>query len=77
MDIFFVDWERPRQQDNDIPVQRTDDIGESITKEINKNRKNAVSIWRTYFVANQWNDIQVSMRTEFKLIAVFDVLKTV
>ena len=41
--IFFIDWEKPRDQQNtggrdhqDVPV----------------------SIWRSYFVANEWNEIQ-------------------
>ena len=45
VDIFLLDWERPRTGnqtggDNVITVA-------------------PVSIWRTYFIANEWNEIQV------------------
>ena len=35
VDIFFIDWEKPKQADM------------------------KVSTWRTYFVANEWHEIQV------------------
>uniref|UniRef100_A0AAX7VJI1 Transmembrane protein 67 n=1 Tax=Astatotilapia calliptera TaxID=8154 RepID=A0AAX7VJI1_ASTCA len=48
VDIFLIDWERPRTKTNrSVPVS-----GES------KHDTSPVSIWRTYFVANEWNEIQ-------------------
>ena len=41
MDIFFVDWERPKSKGS------AGDGGEA-----------PVSIWRSYFAANEWNEIQ-------------------
>lgn len=55
VDIFLVDWERPRTaHHDDDPTQ-----------------PNSVSIWRTYFVANEWNEIQTLRKTSlnFQLVA--------
>ena len=51
-DIFFVDWERPRGK-----VSSTGDAGGQ------KGSEAPVSIWRTYFVANEWNEIQTTRKT--------------
>ncbi|CAH1779425.1 unnamed protein product, partial [Owenia fusiformis] len=61
VDIFFMDWERPR--------------GKIVTStEPSKKDKEApVSIWRTYFVANEWNELQ----TERKLNEIFQILCSV
>uniref|UniRef100_H2YEV3 Meckelin n=1 Tax=Ciona savignyi TaxID=51511 RepID=H2YEV3_CIOSA len=45
MDIFLVDWERPRVNDSD----------------------GKVSIWRTYFIANEWNEIQTCRKLSVPL----------
>ena len=45
IDIFLIDWERP--QGKVIPLGGGDCTYEA-----------PVSIWRTYFVANEWNEIQ-------------------
>uniref|UniRef100_A0A3B3XH50 Transmembrane protein 67 n=1 Tax=Poecilia mexicana TaxID=48701 RepID=A0A3B3XH50_9TELE len=47
VDIFLIDWERPRSKGN-----RTVQHGDS------KRDPSPVSIWRTYFVANEWNKLQ-------------------
>jgi len=47
VDIFFIDWERP--QGKVIPAGGGS--GDC-------SREVPVSIWRTYFVANEWNEIQ-------------------
>ena len=52
VDIFFVDWERPRGK-----VSSTGDAGGQ------KGSESPVSIWRTYFVANEWNEIQTTRKT--------------
>ncbi|XP_033124785.1 meckelin-like isoform X2 [Anneissia japonica] len=51
-DIFFIDWERPKGQ----TIQDTKGSD-------GKDTTNPVSIWRTYFVANEWNEIQTSRRS--------------
>ncbi|XP_076448752.1 meckelin-like [Babylonia areolata] len=43
-DVFLVDWERPR--------------GVSSAQDGKKTSAAPVSIWRTYFVANEWNELQ-------------------
>ena len=42
IDVFFIDWERSK----------------GITGNDSKSKEVPVSIWRTYFVANEWNEIQ-------------------
>ena len=41
------------------------------------NKADAVSAWRTYFVANEWNEIQVTRKTSLSLqvIVVLLILK--
>ncbi|KAH8065036.1 hypothetical protein JL722_1932 [Aureococcus anophagefferens] len=48
VDIFFVDWERPRSE--------------------TLRHKVPVSIWRTLFVANEWNELQTVRRTNVTFI---------
>ncbi|KAI5693058.1 hypothetical protein M8J75_006918, partial [Diaphorina citri] len=45
VDIFLIDWERPR------PTGGT------------STSTQPVSIWRTYFIANEWNEIQSKRKT--------------
>ncbi|KAK6624732.1 hypothetical protein RUM44_011592 [Polyplax serrata] len=52
IDIFFIDWERPRAR-NLIPRTTGNADGEE---------EQPVSIWRTYFVANEWNEIQTKRK---------------
>jgi len=51
VDIFLIDWERP--QGIVVPAGGS---GGDCTREV------PVSIWRTYFVANEWNEIQTARR---------------
>ena len=56
-DIFLVDWERPKGQP---PLPQPAAGGaDGDTASSSKKQKSSVSIWRTYFVANEWNEIQV------------------
>ena len=52
IDIFFIDWERPKDGGGKM---RAD--GKTV------NSESSVSIWRTYFVANEWNEIQTIRKT--------------
>ncbi|XP_030248448.1 meckelin isoform X1 [Sparus aurata] len=67
VDIFFIDWERPRSKTSRT-VQAT---GES------KREPSPVSIWRTYFVANEWNEIQTIRKISptFQIMAVLFFLE--
>ncbi|XP_040900442.1 meckelin [Toxotes jaculatrix] len=67
VDIFLIDWERPRSKAS-RPVQAA---GEP------KRDPSPVSIWRTYFVANEWNEIQTIRKISptFQIMAVLFFLE--
>ncbi|XP_041798443.1 meckelin [Chelmon rostratus] len=67
VDVFFIDWERPRSKANRT-VQAT---GKP------KRDPSPVSIWRTYFVANEWNEIQTKRKINptFQIMAVLFFLE--
>lgn len=67
VDIFLIDWERPRSKTS-RSVQVS---GES------KRDASPVSIWRTYFVANEWNEIQTirKINPTFQVMAVLFFLE--
>ncbi|XP_061531244.1 meckelin-like [Phycodurus eques] len=67
VDVFFVDWERPRSK-----ASRT--VSASGQQ---KRDPSQVSIWRTYFVANEWNEIQTirKIRPTFQIMAVLFFLE--
>uniref|UniRef100_A0A8C9X1H5 Transmembrane protein 67 n=1 Tax=Sander lucioperca TaxID=283035 RepID=A0A8C9X1H5_SANLU len=67
IDVFFIDWERPRSKANRT-VQGTN---------IPKRDPSPVSIWRTYFVANEWNEIQTIRKISptFQIMAVLFFLE--
>ncbi|XP_068942742.1 meckelin [Petaurus breviceps papuanus] len=69
IDIFFIDWERPRGK-----------ILKAVEGEGNlQNAAVPVSIWRTYFVANQWNEIQTVRKINplLQMLTVLFVLEVV
>ncbi|XP_062619193.1 meckelin-like [Saccostrea cucullata] len=59
VDIFFIDWEKPK--------------GTLGIKSDGSKKENPVSIWRTYFVANEWNEIQTCR----KINHIFQIFATV
>ncbi|XP_042317912.1 meckelin isoform X2 [Sceloporus undulatus] len=69
IDIFFIDWERPRGK-----VLKAVE-GESGIRSISA----PVSIWRTYFIANEWNEIQTIRKINpvFQVFAVLFFLEVV
>ncbi|XP_045064306.1 meckelin-like isoform X3 [Coregonus clupeaformis] len=71
VDIFFIDWERPRGKAN--KTIQGDGNGEA------KRDPSPVSIWRTYFVANEWNEIQTIRKISptFQIMAVLFLLEVV
>ena len=80
-DVFFIDWERPKIEQNidNIPVKRSND--KSSEKRANDEIKsyNKVSCWRSLFVANEWNEIQTfrKINPTIQLIFVLFFLKVV
>uniref|UniRef100_A0A8I3WNZ1 Transmembrane protein 67 n=1 Tax=Callithrix jacchus TaxID=9483 RepID=A0A8I3WNZ1_CALJA len=63
IDIFFIDWERPKGK----VLKAVEGEGGVRSATV------PVSIWRTYFVANEWNEIQ-TVRKINSLFQVFIVL---
>ena len=68
IDIFFIDWERPRGR-----VSEPTQAGEP------GNLDSPISIWRTLFIANEWNEIQTlrKVNPELQLFLVLFFLKVV
>ncbi|KAM4600377.1 meckelin [Polymixia lowei] len=69
VDVFFIDWERPRSKANRT-IQASAEP---------KRDPSPVSIWRTYFVANEWNEIQTIRKISptFQVMAVLFLLEVV
>uniref|UniRef100_A0A8C5IRD6 Transmembrane protein 67 n=1 Tax=Junco hyemalis TaxID=40217 RepID=A0A8C5IRD6_JUNHY len=69
IDIFFIDWERPKGK-----VLKAVE-GEGVAK----STAAPVSIWRTYFIANEWNEIQTVRKINplFQVLAVLFFLEVV
>ncbi|XP_032876296.1 meckelin [Amblyraja radiata] len=67
VDIFFIDWERPKGK-----IVKSIAGGGDI-----KTAPAPVSIWRTYFVANEWNNIQTIRKINpiFQLLTVIFFLE--
>ena len=69
IDIFFIDWERPRGV-----LLTTNQNVEQSTATIPTTVTSPVSIWRTYFVANEWNEIQSLRKTNPTLLLFLTLL---
>uniref|UniRef100_A0A914I2N3 Meckelin n=1 Tax=Globodera rostochiensis TaxID=31243 RepID=A0A914I2N3_GLORO len=57
---FFIDWERPRTlstQKQPIDNSKVED----------KTAQNSVVIWRTYLIANEWNELQLYRKTRLSV----------
>ncbi|XP_070822056.1 meckelin isoform X1 [Chaetodon trifascialis] len=67
VDVFFIDWERPRSKAN----RTVQAAGKP------KRDPSPVSIWRTCFVANEWNEIQTirKINPTFQIMAVLFFLE--
>ena len=80
VDIFLLDWERPHPVSSGMrpsasapttssgPSSPVGGLGNAeATKEM------AVSVWRTYLVANEWNELQTLRKTHLALQVVIVV----
>ncbi|XP_063055866.1 meckelin [Engraulis encrasicolus] len=67
VDVFFIDWERPRSK----ALKPAEGTGEG------RSGAAPVSIWRTYFVANEWNEIQTMRKISptFQVLSVLFLLE--
>nr|XP_053641598.1 meckelin-like [Cherax quadricarinatus] len=54
LDMFIIDWEQPRAK-NSIPHPQ---LLNSPEEEEKLKGEQPISIWRTYFIANEWNELQ-------------------
>ncbi|XP_055019788.1 meckelin [Boleophthalmus pectinirostris] len=70
VDMFLIDWERPRNKTGTKTIQAGGEV---------KRDPAPVSIWRTYFVANEWNEIQTIRKIcpTFQIMAVLFFLEVV
>lgn len=74
VDIFFMDWERPRglllsSNLSAVPRGTTPTSGTKPTSVATP-----ISIWRTYFVANEWNEIQSVRKINHTILLVLVLL---
>nr|XP_023504454.1 meckelin isoform X5 [Equus caballus] len=69
IDIFFIDWERPKGK----VLKAVEGEGGVRSATV------PVSIWRTYFVANEWNEIQTVRKINplFQVLTVLFLLEVV
>uniref|UniRef100_A0A287ABM3 Transmembrane protein 67 n=1 Tax=Sus scrofa TaxID=9823 RepID=A0A287ABM3_PIG len=69
IDIFFIDWERPKGK----ILKAVEGEGGVRSATV------PVSIWRTYFVANEWNEIQTVRKINplFQVLTVLFLLEVV
>ncbi|XP_078066710.1 meckelin-like [Mustelus asterias] len=58
--IFLIDWEKPKGR----PLSKT---------AANNATPSSVSIWRTYFIANEWNEIQTKRKIN-PILQIFIIL---
>ncbi|XP_043562521.1 meckelin-like isoform X1 [Chiloscyllium plagiosum] len=64
--IFLIDWEKPKGRPLPKPAA-------------NRSVPSSVSIWRTYFIANEWNEIQTKRKINpiLQLFAVLLLLEVI
>lgn len=63
LDIFIIDWEQPRAK-NYIPHPQ---LSTGVEEEGKSKGEQPVSIWRTYFIANEWNELQTYRKIDLGL----------
>ena len=86
-DIFFIDWERPKETEPFISSSTKQPSNISNEKESQETRLihhdaimySKVSCWRTLFVANEWNELQSfrKINSTIQLIVVLFFLKVI
>jgi len=77
VDIFFIDWERPKsgRMNDDLTLQKKNNNNKILSLGNTKN----ISAWRTCFIANEFNEIQTfrRIRVSFHLLFALFLLKVV
>ncbi|CAL4153921.1 unnamed protein product [Meganyctiphanes norvegica] len=62
IDMFIIDWEQPRPKNSLPHPQFTVN-----TEENEKKNEQPISIWRTYFISNEWNELQTHRKVNMCL----------
>ena len=71
VDLFLIDWEQPKPGS----VNERKSSGQIHSKTgVNSTKDMAVSVWRTYLVANEWNEIQTVRKISHSLQIILVVL---
>uniref|UniRef100_A0A1I7TIR0 PKD_channel domain-containing protein n=1 Tax=Caenorhabditis tropicalis TaxID=1561998 RepID=A0A1I7TIR0_9PELO len=74
-ETFFIDWERqklkqvgPREEGKEIDGVQTDEHGMPLSRDLNKSTEaEPIVVWRTYLIANEWNELQQYRKTSLAL----------
>jgi len=56
--LFLIDWERPKAPAQIAPTGTSKSSNNNQTPSVE-----VISIWRTYFIANEWNELQTFRKT--------------
>lgn len=57
VNLFLIDWEQPKLPTVTTTMKNLNTVN-NINNSCKKNNSKYVSIWRTYFIANEWNELQ-------------------
>lgn len=82
IDIFFMDWERSKglllgqatNQNPDTASSSEDGPPPVVAAAAGSASPAPISIWRTYFVANEWNEIQSIRKVDHTLLLMLVLL---
>ena len=72
VDLFLLDWERPHPS-NAVGGSSSGTSGGS-SNATGSNKDRTVSVWRTYLVANEWNELQTLRKISVPLQIILVVL---
>ncbi|OTF78114.1 hypothetical protein BLA29_000962, partial [Euroglyphus maynei] len=72
IEIFFIDWERPRKRQEQFKRKISPRLSDNVSKDSNRKMYHGadmtdVSIWRSYFVANEWIELSIRRRINIAL----------
>ncbi|KAF1766596.1 hypothetical protein GCK72_006554 [Caenorhabditis remanei] len=67
-ETFFIDWERQK-------LKQTDEHGMPLSRDLSKSSEaEPVVVWRTYLIANEWNELQQYRKTSLALQIIMMIL---
>lgn len=78
VDIFFIDFERPKYSSDNFAhglnksIPGTPSISSSLKPTLSPNNDcAAVSCWRNYFIANEWQELMTKRKISIHLHVVY------